>query len=173
MTEENKTHLLEIVDNIYSQIDDEMKLKILAHYELSMKIEEDEENLLDEEGQQFFKDELFNKVLKDWSPHCYIKLKDIHLFRDEYCIFGDTDDEESLFNNLDAFGVNIWLCTFFKKCYILEDHEPLGIFFIKIPKWQREEAKTAFENYFKRMNWKYSDFYEICAGAISELELVE
>ena len=101
--------------------------------------------------------------LLEARAHNYIECSNWHLLSREYMILADIEDmlndnEENnrLEDKLEAFGVP-WL-KYPNHYWSLEDNKTYGIFFIKVPKWKKEEAERAFDAYYKWLCWKDPDF---------------
>ena len=100
----------------------------------------------------------------------YIRFDDWHLLRDHYVVFGDLEDIDALADNFEYFGVTpLWLNTIDAGQFELEGYEPLGLMFIRVPKWRREEVAKAFNNYAKRMEWKHHGYMTLAQDVIAEL----
>jgi len=164
-----------LVQQLYEQLDEKNKLRIIAGDELRIEIIEDSEGELTEENQKAILDELRSIIFEKEAPQAYLRL-DGGLWRDTYAIFGDLDDNEAIWDNLEAFDVNILLCKFKNKVFSMEDcpiNCNAGFFFIQIPKWEREAAKNALENYARRIDWKNPGIKQLGQEAVAQIKLVK
>ena len=132
-----------------------------------LEIEVEGEPLSQEEKQKFY-DECCALAPKE----LFIRFDDWHLLRDHYVIFGDLEDTEALDANFSFFEVNPWwLCTIERESYSLEGHDPLGLIFLRAPKWRREEVRKALMNYANRMEWKHKGFKDLGRAVMAELRV--
>lgn len=153
------------------------EIKELARQCVESMSEEDQLHLLASSGfsieldidlppvDEQFSEKLRNAILEELEPkaHNYIECSNWHLLNREYMILADVadmlnDSEENnrLEDKLEAFGVP-WL-KYPNHYWSIEDNKTYGMFFIKVPKWKKEEAERAFDAYYKWLCWKDPDF---------------
>ncbi len=115
----------------------------------------------------------YDECCKIAPQDVFIKLDDWHLLRDQYVIFGDLEDIDALRDNFEFFNVTpLWLVRIDRESFSLEGHDPLGLIFMRVPKWRREEAKKAFANYANRMEWKHKGYKKLAIGVMAEIRCV-
>lgn len=164
----------ELAQNIFNELDDSGKKSILASNDFEIEVEY-EDNYNEEKYSEEDLNEIKTRILKmvfDEAPaRCFIKCDDWHLLYYDYLVFGDLDDEDALADNLEAFEVPyLWLFKIDKQCYQLEEHAPLGVMFIKVPKWSAEAFEKALDNYARRMEWEHHGFINLAKSVIADLE---
>jgi len=91
------------------------------------------------------------------------------LFIKNYAVFADLENEEALWDNLEAFDVYpAWVE---KTGYELEGNEPFGFLFLHVAKWKKDAAAAALENYYKRMAWEHGEKYtDLCHEIMGEIK---
>ena len=165
----------ELAQQLYEQLNEVSKLRIIAGDELRIEILEDDEGELTEECCAAILEELRATVFEKEAPPAYIRL-DGGILRDTYCVFGNLDDNEALYDNLDAFDVNLLFCKFRNKFFVMEDspfgEQPqVGFFFLALPKWQREAVQQALANYANRIDWQTPGIKRLGQEAVAQMEL--
>lgn len=99
--------------------------------------------------------------------HNYIECTNWHLFSREFMVIADvadltsdTEEQNRLEDKFEAFNIP-WL-KYPGSYWSISDSDKYGIFFIKVPKWRKEDAKRAFDAYYKWLCWRDSDFRQFC-----------
>ena len=110
--------------------------------------------------------------------HNYIECTNWHLFSREFMVIadiadmtGDTEEQNRLEDKFEAFNIP-WLKypgSYWSMSDSNWDSNKYGIFFVKVPKRRKEDAKRAFDAYYKWLCWKDPDFKQFCREVMYDL----
>lgn len=154
----------ELAAQIVEEMDDSVQFNILAQDDFTLEIE-DNDDFTNKDIKQ-----LHEEVRALLKPRCYLRCDNWHLLSYDYLLFADLDDDDALADNIEAFEVPTpWLIRADKKSYSLIGEEPLGVMFLKVPKWAADDFEIAMDNYLKRMEWKHHGFTQLACEVLADL----
>lgn len=120
---------------------------------------------------------VYEIIMAQAPARCFIKLDDWRPSRSEYAIFGDVENEEDLMEIIGAayertFGpfvleITAWLTRTRRKRFMLDGKEPLGFFFMLVPRWAENIFEDALDTYVRRMEWKHEGYIREMKGAVA------